>query len=443
MAAYEKSVRLFSTRNHLLSMNSNNSASTSASILEPARQLTLYGTYDVVVAGGGIAGVAAAVAAARSGASVLLLERSFGLGGLATLGNVTVWLPICDGMGRQIIGGIAAELLHLSVRDLKEENQAAGFSPPPACWTGDDDPDARRKKRYLATFNPAAYLLALEEWVLAAGVKLLYDTRVCQVVRRDEAISHLIIENKSGRSAVACGSVVDASGDADICYFAGEATESLGSNVAAGWFYYLLENRPQLYTASQAYSKTLSLADLDSPGYHGDNGDEVTAQIVASREMLRRDLARLATQHPDRDLQPFAPPLLACFRATRRLVGQRSLSESDMHHWFPETLCLTGDWRRRGPVFAITLEMLRGVCNRNLITAGRCISADTTIWDCTRAIPTCAVTGEVAGLAAATAARNHAGDLAALPIAALQEQLRRNGNLLTPALAAPAAVVEQ
>ena len=64
---------------------------------EAARMLPVVGDYDVVVAGGGMAGVAAAVAAARRGARVSLVEKQSALGGLATLGNVTIWLPLCDG----------------------------------------------------------------------------------------------------------------------------------------------------------------------------------------------------------------------------------------------------------------------------------------------------------------------------------------------------------
>ena len=71
--------------------------------------------YDVVVLGGGIAGVAAAVAAKRSGRSVLIIEKSCMLGGLATLGLVAIYLPLCDGSGRQVSAGIAEELLHLSI----------------------------------------------------------------------------------------------------------------------------------------------------------------------------------------------------------------------------------------------------------------------------------------------------------------------------------------
>ena len=86
-------------------------------VVEPERRVPVTGVYDVVVAGGGIAGVAAAVAAARAGASVCLLDKESALGGLATLGNVITWLPICDGRGRQVIGGLGEELLRLSVID--------------------------------------------------------------------------------------------------------------------------------------------------------------------------------------------------------------------------------------------------------------------------------------------------------------------------------------
>ena len=409
-----------------------------STIREPSRSLPVTGSYDIVVAGGGIAGVAAAVAAARTGATVCLVDKMCALGGLATLGNVTVWLPICDGHGRQVIGGIAEELLRLSVRDLKQDDRAAGLVGVPSCWEAGGDPAARVGTRFTARFNPGAYLLVLEEWLLAAGVKLLYDTRVCGVHRARRRITHLIVENKSGRSALACRAVVDATGDADICHWAGEATETLDSNVASGWFYYLLDGALHLCQTSHPYSASLLAGELTSQGYRGDDADDVTAQLIESRALIRRDLSRLAILHPTSALQPFAPPTLPCLRATRRLVGAASLREADNHVWRDDAACLTGDWRRRGPVFAITLDMLCGVANHNLACAGRCISSDCSIWDCTRAIPTCAVTGEAAGTAAALAVRDCGGDLHQLEIRSLQTTLRARGNLLAPALVVPA-----
>ena len=76
-------------------------------IKEKAKSLPVTGEYDVVVAGGGIAGVAAALAAKRNGAKVLLIEKQFLVGGLATLGLITIYLPLCDGEGKQVSFGIA------------------------------------------------------------------------------------------------------------------------------------------------------------------------------------------------------------------------------------------------------------------------------------------------------------------------------------------------
>ena len=73
------------------------------------------GKYDVLVAGGGVAGVAAAVSAARQGKKVLLVEKSVKLGGLATLGLINLFVPMCNGRGKQIIFGMAQELAELSV----------------------------------------------------------------------------------------------------------------------------------------------------------------------------------------------------------------------------------------------------------------------------------------------------------------------------------------
>ncbi len=407
-----------------------------ATLREPARNLPVTGAFDVVVAGGGIGGVAAAVAAARTGASVCLLEKECSLGGLATVGNVTVWLPICDGKGRQVIGGIGEELLRLAVHDLRQNNKAAGFAGVPACWEPGGDPAERQQTRFTSQFNPAAYILGLELWVLDAGVKLMYDTRLCAVRRSRGKVTHVIVENKSGRSAIACRTAIDATGDADLCFLAGEETESLDCNVGAAWFYYLKEGAVHLNASSRAFSANLRRDELKCPGYRGDDAEQVTEQVLDSRRLTRDECARLSAKYPETDIQPFALPSIPCFRATRRLVGAQSLGERDMHVWFEDAVCLTGDWRRRGPVFAITPAMLRGVANCNLLSVGRCMSADTTIWDCTRVIPTCAVTGEAAGVAAAMACRDCAGNVHKLPTPALQKELRDRGNLIDPELVA-------
>jgi len=406
-------------------------------IRETEREIPVAGSYDVVVAGGGMAGVAAAAAAARGGAAVCLLEKESALGGLATLGNVIVWLPICDGRGRQVIGGLGEELLRLAVAEVRRDNLQAHVVGIPACWRPGGDRAERRKVRFQVEFNPAAYFFALEKLVTDAGVKLLYDTRVCAALRADDRISHLAVENKSGRIALACRTVVDATGDADVCALAGEKTESLDSNVLCAWFYYTRDGVLCQEALSKGYSPQATKAGAVGPFFRGDDGDQVTAQILGSRELVRARLAELRAQSPQANIQLILPATIACFRMTRRLVGTFSLGEDHMHEWFADAIGLTGDWRRAGPVYALPLRALCGVRNCNLLTAGRCISADSTIWDVTRAIPACAVTGEAAGTAAALAVRDADGDLRVLDVARLQATLRSHGALLDPALVAP------
>ena len=98
---------------------------------EAPRKTDVCGEYDVIVCGGGIAGVAAALASSRCGAKTLLIEREYTLGGLATLGLVTIYLPLCDGMGNQVSYGITEELLKLSVK-----HGAAGRCPEK--WLSED-----------------------------------------------------------------------------------------------------------------------------------------------------------------------------------------------------------------------------------------------------------------------------------------------------------------
>ena len=71
--------------------------------------------YEVAVCGGGIAGISAALAAARQGKKVILFEKEYMLGGLGTAGLITIYLPLCDGYGHQVSFGIAEELLKLSI----------------------------------------------------------------------------------------------------------------------------------------------------------------------------------------------------------------------------------------------------------------------------------------------------------------------------------------
>lgn len=406
-------------------------------IREPARELPLAASYDVIVAGGGIAGVAAALAAARNGARTAVLERCFGLGGLATLGNVVIYEPLCDGRGRQVIGGLGEELLLRSVADLRTTRKEIQFRPAPACWRPDGDPAARTRERYEAAFNPFGFQIEMEALLADAGVDIWYDTRVCAVVQHGPRITHLVIENKDGRGAMACAAVVDASGDADVCHLAGEPTETLETNVLAGWHYLLEDGALRIQAMTKPFPDDASARGAEGPLLSGVRARDVTRHVLETHAWIRQRVAARRAKDPAADVHAFALPALPNFRMTRRLSSSFTLLAAHAHQWFDDAIGLTGDWRRSGPVWALPYRCIRAEANRNLLAAGRCISSAGRAWDMSRVISTCAVTGEAAGTAAAMAARGHDGDCHALPVARLQERLRQQRAIIDPALVEP------
>ena len=401
-------------------------------IQESSRDIPVAEMFDVIVIGGGIAGVAASIAAARNSVRVCLIERYCGLGGLATLGNVTMWLPLCDGRGNQVIAGLGEELLKLSVTELQQDYPVSRFKGIPDCWQPGGNRLERKKKRYRVEFNPASYMLVLEKLVADAGVRLFYDTRFCSVHRESKRISHVIVENKSGRSALACRSVVDTTGDADVCFAAGEKTVSLDSNVLAGWFYTLRAGELELHQLSNKYCPDAGIERAQGPFFRGDAAEQVTAHILKTRMKIRERLAEMRTEHPADELHLLMPAMTACFRMTRRLVGRFTLTQEHVHQWFNDTIGLTGDWRRPGLVYAIPFGCLSGIQTNNLLVAGRCISVDNTAWDALRVIPPCVVTGEAAGTAAALAAAQSDGDVSSVDYSVLKSRLLAQGVLLDP-----------
>ncbi|MGI6610300.1 MAG: FAD-dependent oxidoreductase [Limnochordia bacterium] len=392
---------------------------TGRQLREPERCIPVVGEYDVVVAGGGIAGVAAAIAAAREGATTCLVEKENAVGGLATLGLVEVYLPLCDGRGRQVIGGLAEDLLLNSVK--------YGPGQVPECWANENgDIQERSKQRYRLIFNPASFVISLEEQLLQAGVQVMYDTRVCNVLIKEGYIEALIVENKSGRLALRATNVVDASGDADVCSLAGESTVSLDTNRRAGWFIANVGGR----TESQHLSDPLYKDP--PPGaktYSGDCWEDVTEMSIVGRRMILKRIDHLRQQEGYDKVYPLVIPTIPLFRMTRRLEGAFELDEADDKRFFPDAIGMTGDWRKPGPIFYIPYRCLLAVQTKNLIAAGRCISVTTSAWDITRAIPTCAVTGEAAGMAAAMSARTRQ-ELSRLDPNDLQSQLKEHGVII-------------
>jgi 2-polyprenyl-6-methoxyphenol hydroxylase-like FAD-dependent oxidoreductase len=150
--------------------------------------------YDVAVCGGGFGGISAALAAARAGRRVVLFEKQYMLGGLGTAGLVTIYLPLCDGYGRQVSFGIAEELLKLSVTYGAEARY-------PANWLDGVGTRTENDPRYLVQYNAQLFAILAEKLLLESGVEIIYGSYVVGVKMKDKRIKTLLVENKSGKIA--------------------------------------------------------------------------------------------------------------------------------------------------------------------------------------------------------------------------------------------------
>ena len=168
---------------------------------------------DVLVVGGGFAGIAAALSAARMGKKVILVEKSFYLGGLGTSGLVTIYLPICDGMGKQVSFGIAEELLKLSIE--YDCDGKLGVKN----WIEGEGTRDEKSPRYEVNFNPALFATSAEQALLKAGVNILYGVSLVSAVTEEGKIRYAIIEGVE-RLHGACVEATDLRGGAAMVFAA-------------------------------------------------------------------------------------------------------------------------------------------------------------------------------------------------------------------------------
>ena len=373
---------------------------------------------DVLVAGGGVAGIAAALAAARQGSKVILLEKQFMLGGLATAGLVTIYLPLCDGKGHQVSFGIAEELFHLSIKYGYEAKY-------PKAWLEGGSIEEKAKQRFEVRYNAQLFAIAAERLLLEEAVTILYGTSACSVAMEKDKISAVIVENKSGRTAIKVHSVIDATGDADICAMAGEETALFGpGNILAAWHYYEHGNGYDLsmlgFSEIPEEDRTEETKPLIARRFQGVDGEELSEMVQLSHERILEEVVKKQQENPA--YMPVTIATIPQIRMTRRIVGRYAMDTADDRKEFEDSVGMISNWKKRGPVYEVPFRALYGSKVKNLITAGRNISSTDAMWDVTRVIPVCAVTGEAAGVAAALT-----DDFGTLNVSVLQKKLTEGG----------------
>lgn len=386
--------------------------------------------FDVVVAGAGVAGVAAALAATRCGYKTCLLEKTVYPGGLATSGCVNVYLPLSDNRGNQVTFGISEELLLASIK------YGPGDIPPD--WMKGPKP----KHRYGSKFAPMSFILALDELLREAGVEFCLDTLVCGARVEAGRLKGVEVENKSGRGLITGKVFVDASGDADVAHRAGApCATALNALTLWGLAYDLAAARKAVKEGSgDPLMKSFAIGASDDGSGHprgmrrfsGVDGQDVSEFILTGRQLTLDYYKRMQAECGPNGRKDFFPaflPAMADFRTTRRIEGLYTLNSGGQFTHFPDCVGVAADWRGGHDLWEVPYRSLVAQRVRGLLAAGRCMGAAGQAWSVMRVIQAAAMTGEVCGLAAAMSVER-ACTPDKLDIAALQGELKKRKFLL-------------
>jgi hypothetical protein len=438
-------------------------------IRERPTDTPVFGEYDVVVLGGGPAGIAAAAAAARAGRSTLLVERYGFLGGMGTAAGVTNFCGLhanVRGEIRQVVHGVADDLL-------ARIDALGGLNTPHMIFG----------RIAAQAYDTAAYKIAADELLASAGAEVLFHALACAVVKDSgRHIAALVLETKSGRVAVKARAFIDCSGDGDLAAFSGAAWEK---GDARGHLLYpstmfrvngvdperageAWKTIPALMAQAEAAGRhkfprkaaivrpqksgiewrvnVTQLANEEGRALDGSDARELSrAEVIGRRQVA--GVAQFLREVPGFEnsyIVDIAPQV--GIRETRRVHGLYMLTESDVvgcadfddtigvNGW-PLELHVQGDVQWRWPAegsrgfnqlpYRMTVPPLLD----NLWVAGRCASMTHEAQSAARVTGACFVMGQAAGTAAHLALQDGVA-AAQVDVRALQSELAAGGAFL-------------
>jgi hypothetical protein len=439
---------------------------------------------DVVVVGGGPAGINAAIAAGRLGARTVLIERHGFLGGMSTAALVYPWMTFHTEKGEQVIKGIAQEI----VDRLMERGGSPGHLRDTVGFVHTVTP-----------YHPEIYKVLAIDMLKEAGVKLLVHSFVDGVNTEGDRIRSVRLTTKSGPIEVSGRMFVDASGDADVAYLSGaptltgrdgdKRTQPMTMKFRMRGVDLEKIKRYMIENPDNFYRKTpiAELEQLPLTGIQGFYSQWKTANVPINRDQVllftgpaddevlvnctrvqgldgtdvedlteaeeegRRQVLMMA-EFLQKSVPGFEKASISAvgsqigIRETRRIEGLYSLTIDDVVEGrrFDDVIAksgypidihdpsgkgVTAAWIKGDGAYDIPYRCLVAKKIGNLLAAGRCISTTHEALATTRLTPSCMATGQAAGTAAALACA--AGVSAAeVDVKRLQEELIREGAVL-------------
>ena len=434
------------------------------------RELACDDSWDVVVAGGGPAGCAAAIASAGEGAKTLLVEATGALGGMGTSGLVPAWTPFSDGE-RVIYSGIAERVFRAS--------KAA---------THGDDPE----RLDWVTIAPEALKRIYDDFVSESGAEVLFFTKVCGVEMDAEgSVGALLLASKNGLTAVRSRVYVDCTGDGDLSAWAGAGVEVADEVQPSSLCFIMSGVDEEAYKAAgqlSGHNRKAPIYDilesgkypeipdnhlcnnLQGPGTVGFNAGHLWTDSTDPRQLTEAMVrGRKIAESIRKALAEFVPSVFARahlaatgallgVRESRRIIGDYVLTFEDYkaRRSFPDEIgrnnyfidihqtkaerdmdprkaqdAHEGRWLRmgKGESHGIPYRCLTPRGLANVLVAGRSISTDHLVQSSTRVMPVCLVMGEAAGVAAAMAVAA-SSNVHAVDTDALRARLRSRGAYL-------------
>jgi hypothetical protein len=432
-------------------------------IREAARDVPVYHECDVLVVGGGPSGSAAAYAAAKAGADVVLLERYNHLGGLST-GGLVIWIDrMTDWTGRQVIQGFATEILDRLPADAKAGPEAADWGsrdPALATYWGARTSAFHGIVSWAPTIDPERLKVATQEMLLAEGVRLVLHGWAALPVVEDGRVTAVLFESKAGRRALRAKVVIDATGDGDVFARAGAEFEndidegdvhhSMNTGfLIAGvdmdrWIDFRLLQREAFSDFMQrgrdrlgffqapyvSWRKDIALfLGPRQSGLSGLDIDDMTEVEIRSHRFMATHCNFFLQNAPGfENAYMLQSGSQLGVRHTRRLQGVSKLTRAQ----WPEGMVLPGEIgvspspSPKFPVISVPYGALVPARLDGLLACGRHVSSDASSHGFMREIPQCWLTGQAAGAAAAVAA-NAGVQPRAVDIREVQAALRKQG----------------